>query len=347
MTARRIVGLRVLVAALLVVLLAGCVSLPDSSSVKTGRGAGVHQGLGQVKSSPPGPKAGALPQDIVAGYLRAMLAFPSDPAVVRQFMSPPAARAWQPDQGIQVYEDPTIALVNGAVHLTARLLGSLDVRGSWSSTIGQEATMDMRMSMVRVDGQWRIANPLAGTLIDTDNFSRYYHQYSLYFFDPTYTVLAPDPVYLQIGTAGTTATALVRDLLLGPTSDMTGVVRSAAPTTPTRLTPRVTVTSSGSAVVPLSSNVGALQAGRLRWLFAQLAWTLRQERVGVNHGLVECTGDPLLQAGAVVRANYGPLERVYSPSFVPSLVKAGQRPHGLQQLRPTWNSKQSWFQQTQ
>jgi len=72
-----------------------------------------------------------------------------------------------------------------------------------------------------------------------------------------------------------------------------------------------------------------------------------EERVGVNHGLVECTGDPLLQAGAVVRANYGPLERVYSPSFVPSLVKAGQRPHGLQQLRPTWNSKQSWFQQTQ
>jgi Lipoprotein LpqB beta-propeller domain len=314
MTPRFAIVGRLCLVAVAGVLLAGCVSLPDSSAVKSGRGAGVDKQGSLIKYSPPGPEAGAPRQAIIEGYLAAMLAFPSDPVLVRQFMSPSAAKAWHPDERLQVYEEPSIAQVGAGLYLTARILGSVDTRGSWSSTTGPEAAMNLRVSMIKVDDQLRIDNPVPGTLMDADHFSRYYHQYSLYFFDPTYTLLTPDPVYLQLGTPSTTSTSLVRDLLLGPTSDMAGVVQSAAPV-PTRLSPSVSVSSSGYADVPLSSNVGSLQPGQIRSLAAQLAWTLRQEHVGVNHIRIKVNGRALTVQGL---GSVFSVENFHDPTITPA-----------------------------
>jgi Lipoprotein LpqB beta-propeller domain/Sporulation and spore germination len=281
MTARHQNRLRVLATALLALLLTGCVSLPDGSSVKAARGAGAHRVPSMIRSSPPGPRPDALPQDIVAGYLRAMLAFPSDPALVREFMTPEAAGSWRPEAQTQIYENPEVnPYVKGEVHVNLSLLGSLDVRGSWRSILGPTTPLPMQVVKV-AGGQFRIANPVAGTLINTEYFGRYYHQYSLYYFDPTNTFLAPDPVYLQVGAPSATATALIRNLLLGPTDTTKDAVHSAAPAG-TRLTPAVAVSSTGVANVPLSGPVASLRSDQLLSLAEQLSWTLRQERVGVN-----------------------------------------------------------------
>lgn len=287
----RLHGGRLLVGVLLAAVLSGCVSLPDSSSVERGREVGVQRSSGQVINRPPGPQPGADASSIVEHYLQAMLSFPPAPAVVRKFLTPQAAHAWVPDAQLRVYEDPVVRSGPGrAVTLQAPVLGSLDARGSWVSSPASTDGVDVALSLLKVGGEWRISNPPAGTLLDTDFFDRYYQQYSLYFFDPTHTILAPDPVYYQLGDAGKTANELVHNLLLGPTEAMGGVVSGEVPSG-TRLVGPLTVSPGGLAEVPLGGQVMTMSSAGLRFLAAQLAWTLRQERLGINHVRIWANGE--------------------------------------------------------
>jgi hypothetical protein len=270
----------------------GCVSLPDSSSVHTGQAAGVHEGRGQIRSARPGPQPGDSRQSIIQGYLLAMMSYPSNPAVVREFMTPAAAQAWDPDVQTQIYEDPAVPVTPQSIRLKAPLLGSLDDRGSWSSAVGVATKLDRPMIVKRVAGEWRIDNPVAGTLINTAQFNLYYHQFSLYYYDPKFTVLAPDPVYLEAGDPSETATSLVRNLLRGPTQRMGGVTRSAAPAG-TRLMAPVSVSASGFATVSLSDNVMSLDDDALTSLARQLAWTLRQDLLDVSQLSIRVNGRAL------------------------------------------------------
>ncbi len=288
---------RRLAAALVVVVgAAGCVSLPDSSSVHTGRAAGVREGQGQIRNAPPGPQLGDTRESIIQGYLLAMMAYPSDPAVVREFMTPTAAENWQPGHGTQVYSDPVVHSSPRVEQLSGTRLGTLDERGSWTTATGEAAKLAVDITMKQVAGQWRIDTPVPGTLINTAQFNLYYHQFSLYFYDPKYTLLAPDPVYLDTTASSETATSLVRNLLQGPTLDMEGVVRSAAPSG-TRLMSPVTVSSSGLATVSLSANVASLDDQGRTSLARQLSWTLRQELVGVSELTIRVHGRPMLVPG--------------------------------------------------
>lgn len=274
---------RAAVALVLGVAVAGCVSLPDSSSVSAGSGVAVSEEENQIVFSPRGPVSGASRQEIADGYLKAMLAFPRAPDTVRQFLTPAGGDAWEPDAQTLVYESRNIAEGKaGAVALQLQALGSIDARGSWDSADPTDDILDMRFVFQRVGGQWRIDNPATGTLLDADFFDRYYQQFSLYFFDPAHTLLTPDPVFLLLGDTGQTATTLVRDLLLGPTVSLGGVVVAEVPLT-TRVEPRVTVTASGLAEVPLTRQVLALTPTDLKRFAAQLTWTLRQEGLGITH----------------------------------------------------------------
>lgn len=256
-------------------LVAGCVSLPDHSSVSSGRGAGLPRQQSAIRNSPPGPVPGASRAEVVDGYLAAMLAYPRRPDLVREFMTPRAAFGWRPNGRLQVYESESVVPKKAGVELNANILGSLDARGSWTSATHANAAVSTMLALTKVEGEWRIANPPDGGLIDTDTFTRYYKGYSLYFFDSKFAVLGPDPVYLALRSTSATATDLVRNLLLGPTISMAGVVSTAVPTH-TTLDPGVTVSKLGVADVRLSRNVAALSPAILHFLAGQIAWTLRQ-----------------------------------------------------------------------
>ncbi len=288
---------RLAVALVLGVLLSGCVNLPDSSPVQRGRGIGVDRSPSLVLNHPPGPRPGADKTEIVDHYVQAMLAFPQAPDLVRRFFTPDAASSWVPGQQLRVYENPSVAEGHaGTVTLSARVLGVLDDRGSWASASSSADALDVALELKKVNGQWRISNPPQGTLIDTDFFARYYHQYSLYYFDPSHTLLTPDVVYLLLGNSGETANSLVHNLLLGPTAAMGGVVHGEVPRG-TSLTGPVTVSDGGLAEVPLTGQVVSLPPARLRYLAAQLAWTLRQERLGVNHVQMTAAGSVVAVPG--------------------------------------------------
>ncbi len=221
---------------------------------------------------PDGPRPGAGRKEVAAGYLNAMMAYPQDASIVRQFLTAQAAGNWDPSDGLVVYTDLTLSETTDAVALRARAMGSLDARGSWTTATPGGGGISSELDMRRVNGEWRLANPLTGTFVDRDYFDSYYDAFSLYFFDSTRSVLTPDPVYQLLGE--TLATSLVKDLLAGPTDDLGGVVTSGALPT-TALDVSVSISEAGVAEVPLTDEILQLSADDRRLFAAQLTWTLQ------------------------------------------------------------------------
>ena len=285
---------------------AGCVSIPDSSGVGQASGVGVADQPQPIVTVAQGPLPGSDPQSIVYGFFSAMQAYPRDIDVVREFLTPDAVGSWDPDVGVTVYtHSPTVSAPHGRrVTVVTQTSGSLDARGSWtssrpvsSSASARPATISLRsaqrvdeLKVEKVGGEWRIAKPPDGIFVSADYFIRYYRAFSLYFFDPSLSILTPDPVYLSVG--DTAATALVQGLLQGPTADLRGAVNTAAPAG-TQLEVSVSLSGAGVAEVPLSSDVLTNLGSTERQLFAaQLAWTLRQVD-GVRRIAISVDGTPL------------------------------------------------------
>ena len=272
---RRLLPPRTVVPALLVVLAAGCVSIPDSSSVQPGRAVGAQNERPLSTNVPEKPRPGAGRKEIAAGYLNAMLAYPPNPDIVRSFLTPEAAADWNPSDASVVYtatDRPELSETADRVIFRAQTLGSLDRRGSWRTARARDSLLTAGLRMDRTNGEWRLTNPLPGTYVDSDYFATYYADFSLYFFDAGRGVLTPDPVFLLLG--DTVATALVTGLLRGPTAELAGVVTSAVPET-TRVDLSVSVSESGVAEVPLTGEVLELSADDRLLFAAQLTWTLR------------------------------------------------------------------------
>lgn len=254
-----------------VVATAGCVSLPTDSPVRPGRDLGV-QDEPQLNSHRPAPPAeGAAPAEIVAGYFESMLAYPRSESLTRSFLTPTAAKRWDPAEGLVVYDDETLVVEGETLTFRSRRLGALDDRGSWTSSTPASSAITLPVRVERVDGEWRLANPPAGTYIDSDYFDRYFDPFALYFFDPTSTILAPDPVYALLGES--TPTVLVRNLLKGPSRRMSGIVSTAAPDDLT-ITAPVTLSPSGVAEISLSTVALTMTSEEQALLAAQLVWTL-------------------------------------------------------------------------
>jgi hypothetical protein len=267
-------GFATSVLALLVLLPAGCVSVPDSGPVRDGVSVVPDEGAVEAQYVPEGPTEGAEPAEIVRGYLAAMLAHPTNPGVVREYLSEEAAGDWQPDVGAVIFSGTASIRVSGQhVQLTVSQLGSLDERGSWSSTPRSRSEHKVDLTLVQQEGEWRISNPPQGMLIREDFFEDRYQAYSLYFLDPTATTLVPEQVYLPDGEQ--TATLLMRGLVSGPTDWMRGSVDSLL-TDSSDPALSVPVDGDGIATVPIGTDAMSYRAEERQLLAAQLAWTLDQ-----------------------------------------------------------------------
>ena len=79
-------GLRKLPWLLLVALLAGCVSIPDSGPLEPGGGAS-QAPSGEVEIEPEPPVADGSPATIVEGFLHAMANYRTDYSVAREYLA--------------------------------------------------------------------------------------------------------------------------------------------------------------------------------------------------------------------------------------------------------------------
>ena len=132
-------------------------------------------------------------------------------------------------------------------------------------------------------------------MLGRGDVDREFRTFNLYFFDPAFSVLVPDPITVPVVGSGL-PTTLVRALLHGPTGWLAPAVRTAFPEGTALALDSVPV-DQGIAQVELSSQVlGASDRTRVA-LSAQLVWTLGR-LPNVTGVRITVNGQPLTVLGS-------------------------------------------------
>lgn len=299
MTVHRTRQVVVVMAIVVSALLTGCASIPDRGSVRTLDSQIVRQGS-TVRYNPPGPVDGASPDQVVAGFLEAMIAFPVTTRTASQFLTPEAAAAWRTHDRTVIYNAPRVSAeatdVDAAdgdrdratLRYTRRAV--LDDQGQYTAATGHAS---IPIVLQRVGGQWRITNPPPGLLISQQYFDDYFQPLSLYYLDPGGEELVASPVYVPSGDQ--LATTLLSGLLRRP-DDAGGAELATVVPEGTTLTDPAPVRSDGTVDVNLSGDLAVLTTRRRELLSAQIVSTLAQVP-GVTAVRIRANGAPLAIPG--------------------------------------------------
>lgn len=270
--------------------LAGCVSLPNGGPVSS---YAITQGPGgqsqpYLQSIAQPPHAGWSPEDIVQGFLIASASFGARQQVAREYLAPKYSRAWNPGWSAVVYSNgpavqPAVVAGKGAKTTATVTIGGsvqavLSGQGGYavpSASAGGPPGGAPTFQLEKVGGQWRISHAPPYLVLTSYQFQLDYQPRNLYFFDPTGSVLVPDPVYVPLQTtAANLMKGLVDDLILPPGDWLSRGTSSAFPRHTTTIG-EITLTGGTAAV-----NLGGLTPRQatdnslLEKISAQLLYTL-------------------------------------------------------------------------
>jgi hypothetical protein len=279
---------------------AGCAEVPVSGPLQSTKLpatiGGQQQGTlccAQIMSP---PKPGWSPSLIVQNFVLASADFTDGHAVARQYLTASANSSWQPGPG------PAVTVIAGApeisaelppqlnspkteiVEITAQELGAVDSTGQYIPAPDGQKALTQRFGLKLVGRQWRI-DSLPGTgrvsrelLLSKDFFQLAYQPRNLYYFDPAYKSLVPDPVFLPVNTADP-ATVLVNALLADPQGWLEGAAYSGFPVGSRSVRVQIPP-GSKTAIVDLSMPRTAATRSTLAEMSAQLVWTLTSTSYG-------------------------------------------------------------------
>ncbi len=191
--------LRLVLGMTLGLALGGCAGIPVSGPIVRVE-APASRTHSTVRYEPARPRAGATPVRISEGYLDAMLAYPEATGIVEEFLTPQAIKDWDSGSGLNVYSSavPGLRAVSGdraQVGVRLRSVMTFDASGRASL---KSSTTTRILELARVDGQWRIDNPVPGYLISQSFARDYVHSYPLWFFDEAGRRLVPEMVHAVV-----------------------------------------------------------------------------------------------------------------------------------------------------
>jgi hypothetical protein len=279
--------------ALVTLLSAGCVRLPDDGSVHVGRDVDESEVDDGFRFAPRPPQRGESATEIVQHFLDAMTANPIQTSVARQFLAESTAAAWSPDQRMITYAYQSTPSGIGHVQVNLTDAHWLNARGIWQGSL-PEAQSRLDLPMVIQDGEWRIGEVPDAMIVSDTWFQARYRQVSLYFFDQSAEILVPEPVFVPRGNQ--LATALVRGLLSGPPGELRGKSASFFPRGAELADVSVPVSSDGVAEVRLRGDLASMNPESLELMAGQIAWTLRQDPT-VDRFRVSIGDTPVTLAG--------------------------------------------------
>lgn len=285
---------------------AGCASVPTVGPVtKETLAPAQRDGRTDISITDVAPKNGDTPVQTVRGFIEAMASYQPQYQMARQFLTDQAEARWNPGRRILVYEgSPLPSERENVVMLSGEQIGEVGDDGAWRAA-PEGKRLDQQITLKQVNGEWRIDQLPNQVLMTRSNFEDEFRSFNLYFFDPSFEILVPDPVFLPL--RSNRETALANALVRGPTHWLAPVVRSAVPPD-SRLSVRSVQIDDKTARVDLTESA-RLTTDQHRRLAAQLAWTLRQAgvegvRLSVDKVPLEDIGDP---------GNHDPLTR-YDPA---------------------------------
>lgn len=271
-----------LAAAVLVLGLAGCASVPSGGQVVSGKPAERAERVDDpyVRLIPVKPRPEWGPAQIVSGFLAASASFDDNHEVAKMYLS--GQNSWNPGLRPSVtvltsrITEPQVvraSATQATVKVTGEELGAITTDGQYTaSPKGLETTFQLAKTP---QGVWRITglpgDDKTGLLLSKDDVERAMRTVNLFFFAPDQQTLVPNGIFLPVVNRQTLPTQLVQALLDGPTSWLNGAVQTAFPKG-TRLRRGVHVDKE-VATVDLTKEA---RAGSVEQMSAQLSWTMRQ-----------------------------------------------------------------------
>jgi hypothetical protein len=311
-----------------VACLAGCVSMPGSGPVGSISATPQSTAAGGdfIEPFPSPPQPNESPTEIVNGFLAASASYPVNSAIAKAYLVGAASRKWNPGWSVTVLNTFTVLTPSGqqlrrdsrqaAVDVSGSVQSSFNGSGQFVSAQGQgDATATWHVSLVKVDGQWRISNPPDKyRLLNAFEFTTFYNPQDLYFVNPDYDnpgivtsldqALVPDSVFVPVETS---RLDLVKNLVTALLPNPVGYPQSkwllnGAVTFPTGTTLDGVTVAGTTAVV----NLGGLtdpSTTVLKEISAQLVWTLASPRAGPPSGIqsveLELNGRPWIPPRAI------------------------------------------------
>lgn len=217
----RLAVVAVLVTALLAI--SGCASLPESSA---------PQALGTLNreptsDGPPPPIQGRDPDLLLRDFLQAT----ADPAnrhlAARQYMTPSASAQWEDSASTTIVDKPDTLRESrsgdkATYVIRAQKVGELAPDGAYRAA---EGTVENKIEMSRVDGEWRIDELPDGVVMDRTAFNKSYRRYVLYFAEPGGASVVPDLRWISVSKNQLTQRLLTL-LTEGPQPELGSVVRN-------------------------------------------------------------------------------------------------------------------------
>jgi len=293
----------------------GCAAIPTGGTVHLGRALPGPGGLDDldVRVLPPLWHAGMSPEDVVTGFLRALVNDDEDYVIARSYLTGAASLHWDPSSGVTTYDDATAQpseTGSGAtrvIRLQAPRIGHVDARGDYEPVPG---ALDASFTVTRAGGSWRIDKLSDGVLLSESDAQRTFRAAAVYYLNHSGKTLVPEQILLQSAQKGV-ATALVTALLAGPSNWLAPAVRTAAPPR-TTLIGNVPVHDNGVADVNLSASIRLASQSDLAAFSAQVVWTLRQV-LDVTSVRLLAEGAPLQVPGVPTRQPMNAWDR-FDPS---------------------------------
>ena len=272
-----------------VAVLAGCASVPSSSSVEP-----LHRmSNGYGPATPPGPGDDVSPLDVVTGFINASASPDNRHAAARRFLTPDS-RNWDDTRSLTVLAEPLSSSVSrdddadrSTVRLHAAEIGRLDPDGSFQQ---DQTTVDLNYRVAKVNGQWRVDAPPPGIVVPRSQLLADYKAVKLYFVDPTNHTPVADRRYLAANPGQTMPSRVMDGLLAGPSGVLAGAAVNGLPRT-ARLRSNVAPGPNGSVTVDLTE-LGDLDDARRREIAEQVVLSMAE--VNVSEVTLLADGAPLI-----------------------------------------------------
>ena len=256
-----------------VLALTGCTQIPSSGSVEAVDPAAVVSDT-DVDFLPPGPSAGAPPDDILQGFIAAGAAAQNNYRVARSYLTEDFADRWNPNQSalIRTGEASIVDLADGQWVYQTPVLASVDEAGRYEPA-AQATLQELSFRLEQVGGEWRIAEAPDGVVLTELAFGEAFQSYRLYYYSSDYEQLVPDLRWFA--SRGDVLTKVIRGLFSTPSYWLADATVSAFPPG-TQLVASPVPVIDGQAQVDVNEAVvqaSATQRERMLW---QLNTTLTQ-----------------------------------------------------------------------
>ncbi len=280
-------------AALATGAVAGCSGLATTSPVQPGLDVNGASSA-PFQFVPPGPQAGASPEDIIRGFLRAGTASDGNYDVARSFLTAAAAKLWVPDNDAVIYDKDVVldvtAVGGNQWRMGVSQLARIETDGRYQPSDPATPTT-ATVTVQQVQGQWRIAALPEGfgRWVSSSDVARLFSAYRVVYLAVDSGGVVPD---LRWFPQDHLTTRLAKALLDAVPAYLAGTARTAIPADSTV---ESVPTKGGVATVDLTGTFSSSAAAR-KAVWTQMVLTLAQ-LPEVGEVMVQSGGATLDYAG--------------------------------------------------